>query len=339
MTRRAVSAATGALTLIMIGALLAPPARAQELGERAKNTCLFPIRKLATGRGNACIAHSSCEYGQLCVEGFCQDDLDAQKTLEDQRDDFAKREPPPPLGPEAVMSTREECDADRRCRIERLERRNQARRYSEMLKEEEQALMMQEALEEKKLDAQPRLRKPFAAEFYASYGPGLNVSYTLAGRLRLEGQFTASSNYIYDSTTVDGVTTYLEGSLNIRTLGVGVTYLLKTGWWTPYVTAAGWLGRGSANQYSYNDDGDFGFGSGSSSDTTAVMHVVEGRVGFDAQLLLGARARLGLVLRQPIYTQVKYGPGNYDTSGRDLIHSWMKENRRIWPEFSIGWAF
>lgn len=339
MTRRAVSVAASVLTLTMIGALFAAPAHAQELGERAKNTCLFPIRKLATGRGNACIAHSSCEYGELCVEGFCQDDPDAKKKLEDEIDDFAEREPPPPLGPEAVMSTRQECDADRRCRIERLKRRNQARRYSEMLEEEKRALGMQSAFEKKKLDAQPRLRKPFAAEFYASYGPGLNVSYTLAGRWRFEGQFTSSYNYIYDSVTVNGVTTYLEGSLDVRTFGVGMTYLLRTGWWTPYVTAAGWLGRGSMYQYSYDDDGGFGFGGESSSDTTTVMHVVEGRAGFDAQLLLGARARFGLVLRQPIYTQVKYGPGNYDTSGRDLIQSWMKENRRIWPEFSIGWAF
>ena len=314
------------------------PATAQSLGERAVNVCLFPLL-WPVQRSEACMYDSDCDQGQMCRIGMCRSDPNASASSPQEPaepDPFRALEPP---GEVDDRSAAEACGGDRRCRIERLKRRNRARRYTGMLREEQIARQTQERLEERERAKKHRLVKPLAADLYLTFlGGGLGLSYTHQARWRFESTLTFMfDRYISEDVTVGAQTQYFEGSLRLRNFGFQAAYLLRDGWWSPYVGLGALYSRGSYEAYFF-DDG-FGFGGSDGAQTTVIMHVVQGSAGFDAQVGFGARARLGLLLRQPIYTQARYSRGNYDETTRALLEGWFQSNQRIGLEFSLGWAF
>lgn len=318
-------------------------ARPQTTGETIQNVLAYPIA-LMFRPATACVKRDQCAAAQRCEIGVCKTDPEALRQLQEkkEREEAAKRERQSDL-PVATPRGWEngtavsDCGADRRCRIDRLKRRNEARRYQAMIIEEEQARQTQERFAQKKREENIRLNKPITAEFYVTrMGPGISVGYTLASQFHLDASITRRDSYIYDSVTVDGSTVYIEGNYNSVNVAAQATYYLRTGVFAPYLAGGVFYGRGGLSPYYYDD---FGFGDSSGSDSTVILHVVQGSLGLDAQSKLGARARLGFQLRQPIYTQARYSPGNYDTSTKSLVENWFKENQRFGVEFSLGWAF
>ena len=336
--------------VLFLGVLLPSPLFAQEHkedtgGEVLQNVLIYPLR-LMFKPATACIKSTQCAAAQNCEVGICKTDPVAMRRLQEKnerereaRERMASNPNLSPARPGAWENSTavSDCGADRRCRIDRLKRRNQARRYQSMLLEEDQARRTQERLATKKAEENIRLNKPLTAEFYVTrMGPGVAVGYTLASRFHLDASITRRDSYIYDSVTVDGSQVYIEGSYNSVNIAAQATYYLRTGMFAPYFSGGVFYGRGGLSPYYYDD---FGFGDSSGSDSTVILHVVQGSLGLDAQSRLGARARLGFMLRQPIYTQARYSPGNYDTSTKSLVEGWFKENQRFGVEFSLGWAF
>ena len=332
-----------AMLLIASMSLLAFPSRAEaEQGffEKVSNTCLFPFRKgFAQGPKRACITDTQCGTAQRCDGGYCQM-IPPEESAEGDGFEYTPTSQRQPGEDEvaSTLTTEEECDADRRCRIDRLRRKNNARRYQTLLEEEDRALRLQKDVTRRQVEVKPRSARPFALDFYASFGLGVAASYLLRERLRVEALATFIPYAYVDggSQTVDGVTTYSDGDLSGWNVGGAVTYLFRTKVWSPYVSGAVLFHRGSYYSYSYSFDG---FGGDTSSDVQSVIHLLEGRFGFDVQFKRGFRTRLGVLYRYPIYTLAKFGPGDYDTTRTEALDSWIKGPRRIAPEFSIGWAF
>lgn len=328
------------MLLVCVATLTPGAAAAQTAGEKAINTCLFPFRKaFSSGPRRACISQNQCGDDQSCVSGFCKLKADVVYKTSEQREAERKSESSKPSNVVASpnQTTEQECSADRRCRIDRLRRRNQARRYQTMLEEEQRAMEFQNSVNQRRLDAKPRTSKPLAAEFYVSFGFGLAGSYMVSDHLRLEGTFTRIDAYVDAEVTTGGQRTYSSGYIDGWNVGGSATYLMRTKWWTPYLSVA--MIAHSGNFSSYGSFGEFDFDFGSGSDTQSILHLVEGRFGFDAQFKRGLRARLGVLYRYPIYSLAKFGPGNYDDASTDVLEAWIKSSRRIAPEFSIGWAF
>lgn len=336
--------------VLLLGWLLPSHGFAQERkqetgGEIFRNAVIYPFM-LMFKPATACVKTTQCAAGQTCETAVCQTDPVAMRRLQEKnererqaRNDNLANPNLQPARPGAWENSTavSDCGADRRCRIDRLKRRNEARRYQSMLVEEDQARRTQERIATKKAEENIRLNKPLTAEFYVTrMGPGVSVGYTLASKFHLDASVTRRDSYIYDSVTVDGSQVYIEGSYNSVNIAAQATYYLRTGVFAPYFAGGVFYGRGGLSPYYYDD---FGFGDSSSSDSTVILHVVQGSLGLDAQTKLGARARLGFMLRQPIYTQARYSPGNYDTSTKSLVESWFKENQRFGVEFSMGWAF
>lgn len=323
--------------------LLPAHAAAQSAGQRAANTCFYPARAIFQS-SLACTKDRQCGHGRMCRKGVCVinptapplPEPEVDRVFEDDPARGAEQRVAQP-DPRQDVTTVEECGADRRCRIDRLRRKNEARRYVQMIEEDERARRVQERYAQERREEQPRLVKPLAAEFYVSFlGPGLGASYTFNGRWRLDATLSFYDQYIYDEVTVEGQTLYVEGNLNTRTFAAAGTYLFRTGWWSPYMTLGAMYSRGGMTPYYYSEDF---FDVSDGSDSTVIMHLLHGSVGFDTQLKLGLRGRLGLALRQAIYTQARYGPGNYDDSTRQMVEGWFRQNQRVGVEFSIGWAF
>ena len=206
-----------------------------------------------------------------------------------------------------------------------------------MVREEQELMRFQEDVARQRVESVPRTAKPLAAEFYVSFGLGLAGMYTLHERLRLEGTFTYIDAYVDAETVSMGQTIYSSGYIRGWNGGAAVTYLMREKWWTPYLSLGMILHRGSYS--SWGNFGDFFEDVNGNSDTQSVLHLAEGRFGFDVQLKIGARARLGVLYRLPIYAQAKLGPGSYDEGSRKVLQEWINTSRRIAPEFSIGWAF
>ncbi len=324
--------------LIFCGLFVPATASAQTPGEQALNTCLFPFRKMfAFGPKRACISATQCGNDQQCVRGYCK--MKPGFSYDSDRKSTSSRKAPSEQESVAPsnLTTEEECNVDRRCRIDRLRRKNQARRYQTMLAEEQRAIEYQDTVEQRKLDAKPRTAKPLAAEFYVSFGFGLAGSYMINDHVRLEGTLTYIDAWVDAETTSMGQTTFSNGYISGWNPGGSITYLMRTSWWTPYLALGVVVHSGTYSSFGGFDGFDFDFGA--DTDTQSILHLAEGRFGFDAQLKFGARARLGILYRYPVYALAKFSPGNYDTASTDVLEAWIKSRRRIAPEFSIGWSF
>lgn len=338
------------LAVLLVSGVWTSEAHAQEVeeptfGQKLRNGVTYPFRKMF-GSGGACVTARQCPFDeQVCSpEGYCMLPPGAENR---QGEGNASAEAstqgtsPPARSSQdnswQNQTTQEECDRDRRCRIDRLRRRNEARRYQSMVREEQELMAFQENVARERAESIPRTAKPLAAEFYVSFGFGLAAMYTVSDHLRLEGTLTYIDAYVDAETVSMGQTIYSSGYIDGWNGGAALTYLMRTRWWTPYLSLAMILHRGSYS--SWGNFGDFFEDFGGNSDTQSVLHLAEGRFGFDVQLKAGARARLGILYRLPIYAQAKLGPGSYDESSRKVLQEWINGSRRIAPELSIGWAF
>ncbi len=339
----------GASVALLLVVLTPVGAYAQELslGEKVGNAIAYPFRRVISPSKNACITDKQCVYDNTsCQGGFCVIDPNKQIATSSSSsqqtsggDVQMSSTTEPGMQGDALqnVTTEEECDMDRRCRINRLKRRNQARRYQTMLEEEQRVMDYQSSVKQKRKDAKPRTAKPLSTEFYVSFGFGFAAAYSLSDHLRLEGTLTYLDSYVDAETVVDGQTVYSSGYVDGWNAGGAVTYLMRSSWWTPYVSGAMILHRGNYSSWGGYDG--FGFDFEGSSGVQSIMHLAEARFGFDVQLNFGARARLGVLYRYPIYTQAKTGVASYDDGSREILNEWIKGERRIAPEFSIGWAF
>lgn len=306
---------------------------AQSVGDSFRNVCLFPVRGFSASK-DACVFDSGCSAEQRCRSGYCQlkpgvyrEQVLGEKSAEEQPD-LTKF---PELAAPATPVADEECQQDRRCRINRLRRQNNARRYVATVSAEERALQYQRKHQERLVSDIYRRVSPINVELFGSFlGAGLTGGYTVNGWLRLEGGFQYFYEYIdaeipefggaYFSTDLDAFFYHLQG-----------TYLFRESWWSPYLSAGFIYGSGD---FGYGFDG---FGGGSSLNMT--MHLLSASAGLDLQTSFGLRGRLGAVTRQPIYTRVATSPGVYDDLYKSGVEAYFKNEQRISFELSAGWAF
>lgn len=331
--RRALCALTASL-LCTLGAVSA--AQAQSVFERVQNVCYFPLRGLSSN-ARACVSDAGCKRDQRCRLGFCQLRPGVYRAEEagvtPQDPDPQHGEKFPELVAPPVPVAEQECQQDRRCRLNRLKRQNNARRYVSTLRAEETAFQFQSTHEQEIANAIVRQASPIHADLtYSFLGIGLGAGYTVGGRLRLEGGFQYLSTYI-DTTIEELNGTYFSSDMEAYFYSFGATYLLRESWWTPYISGGFTYGSGGFG-YGYYDD----FGGGSSN-LSLTMHILSASAGMDFQTSFGMRGRLGVVTRLPIYTRVASAPGVYDETYKAGVNAYFASDQRIGPEISIGWAF
>lgn len=234
-----------------------------------------------------------------------------------------------------VESAEDECGTDRRCRLDRLARKNAARRHAKTIREEEQVRDILAEEEEERLKERPRLKDPLSADLRISRlgASGAHIGYVFFGRLQPEFEFIWSSLYAYTPSGEDGAAG-LDGYHDGWFFRFGATYFLLESWFSPYLSAGFQLGTGQFQSYSY--DLDFDFVGSSNLDTK--FHAAEVGGGMDLQFAFGMHTRLGLAYRPLIYNQARYGPGSYDPTTRQGLARWYKQAAGVDIIWLIGWA-
>lgn len=229
----------------------------------------------------------------------------------------------------------EACSRDRRCRINRMRRQNNARRYVKQTDQEAYALRAQRSYQDKIISDVNRLVSPYSADLMfngAGIGVGLLVGYMFNAAWRLELGWLSVSDYAYffDSTT--GAS--LDGQVDLNTFSLNMTYLFRESWWSPYAGAGLDYGTGGYGSGFFD-----GFGGGGSSDLSVTIHGLRASAGLDFQFGFGVRSRLGVVYRTSVYTRAATSPGVYDDFTKLGLEGWYSESMSLIPEYSIGWAF
>ncbi len=270
-----------------------------------------PATAAAQSGGRTCQYDLECDVGEACNErGRCV-----------ARGDVGDGE-----------GAADECGSDRRCRIDRLKRKNNARRHAELIEEERQVRRMIEEAEEERLSNFPRLDKPLSGGLRVSRlgALGVHLGYVIAGHIQPEFEFAYSDLSVL--VTAEGNAAALDGFHEGWWFKGGASYFLLESWFSPYL-AAGFV-FGTGRYYSY----DFGFFDSAGSDLGTRFHAGEIGGGIDMQFEFGLHTRLGLAYRPLIYNQARIGPGQYDPSTRQGLANWFQEAAAIDVIWLIGWA-
>ena len=321
------------LTLMMI---MPSPVFGQSRSQRLRNICLFPVR-LFTPSVTSCVFTTSCPYGYLCRGGMCIQQPQEISQRNDQPNAKKESFPDPDKSGQAITAppkptTNEECSRDRRCRINRLRRNNNARRYVDMTQQEAYVMQYQRRYKETVISDIYRLVDPITAEFILqmnnpALGAGLIAGYTFSGKFRLEVGWSYADDYVYLDNFEEDL--FLDGNIDMSSFSLVGTYMFKTSWWSPYLSAG-----------LIYATGEFGsFDNFSSSGLSVLFHALHAAAGVDFQSSFGLRGRLGLVYRYPVYVRAAFGPGQYDETTREGLRAWYSQDMSILPEFSFGWAF
>ncbi len=328
------------LTTLLALALSAPAmqAQAQQRSTTMQNTCWWPIRALSPG-ATACISAKGCAYGTYCFKGRCipspeRAQSQADAPVEEGGAGEHEAWSPPPFDPNAQFVTSDEaCDVDRRCRINRLRRQNNARRYMTQTRGERAIERAQARAEVKRQEAIRRLIDPAILEL--TFSPqvidgegriGLITGYTLLeGRLRPELRVGSLEDYADGFDERTGA--YFSQHVSLWDVSLGVAYLFRQTWWSYY--AGAYINTLFGDSY-----GDFGGG-----ELQINIHALSASLGLDLQLGFGLRARVGVVARYPLYVRAAYAPGVYDEAARSGLRAWFNGDQRFDMELGLGWAF
>ena len=275
-------------------------------------------------QGPQCDYHVDCPAEHVCWRGSCVQTNEALNLFE---------------------SANDTCGADRRCRIERLKRKNRARRHVQKLEEERYAETIIEREQADKLESMPRRHKPLAFDLRASRMgvAGLVGGYTLLGKLRPELHFVhwgADVSVDYNDENYSGFqpTTFLIP---------GVYYFFLDSEFTPYGSASFLYGWGTFDRYNsgISRSPPGGGGGGGTvplepQELDTEYHAIELGAGVDYQAEdLGAHLRLGFTYRPLIYNQARTGPGQYSEPTRKALENWFQQMARIDFVVLAGWAF
>lgn len=272
---------------------------------------MVPVTVAAQSGGRTCQYDLECGVGQACnEEGRCA-----------MRGDVGEDE-----------GADDECGTDRRCRIDRLKRKNDARRHADNIEEERQVRRMIEEAEDERLENFPRLDKPLSGDLRVSRlgALGVHLGYIFAGHIQPEFEFAYSSLSVF--APAEGSSSGLDGFHDGWWFKLGAAYFLLESWFSPYI--AGGFVLGTGRYYSY----DFGFFDSSGADLGTRYHAGEIGGGIDMQFKFGLHTRLGIAYRPLIYNQARIGPGQYDPSTRQGLASWFNDAVAIDVVWLLGWA-
>jgi len=268
--------------------------------------------------GPECSYHVDCPTDYVCWQGSCvqtSEALDIMSSADDQ------------------------CGADRRCRIERLKRKNSARRQARRLEEERYVDNLVDRQNEQRLEEMPRRDKPLGVDLRASRMgvAGLVGGYTLPGRLRPELHVV----YWGADVRVTRENVRYRGFQPTTFLIPGFYYFFLDSPFSPYASAAFVYGWGNYNGRSTVSSDDGRRSSESTSDELDTeYHAIELGGGIDYQIKgLGAHLRLGLTYRSLIYNQARLAPGQYHDPTQAALEQWFQKMAQIDVIFLAGWAF
>lgn len=255
-----------------------------------------------------CQYNVDCDEGQTCLRGECT-------AIEDVLD---------------YASADEACGADRRCRIERLKRRNRARRHAAKLEEEKYVEDLLERRRKQFVEQRPRLDNPWTVDYRISRlgAVGLVGGWGVDEHFRFEGQVVHWNASV--SVQEDGAS--LDGSQPVTFIIPGVFYYFFDDPLSPFVGGSFLYARGKMNTF------DFETPSGGRSLGTE-YHALSFQTGGDLQVSGGAHVRFGFAYRPLIYNQARYRPGEYDEQARKLLEQWFREMVRIDVVVQAGWSF
>jgi hypothetical protein len=314
-------------------------------------SCFAP--SVPEGTSELCESSSECPNYYQCVRGEClitTADAQARDAEIASQEEMLSRGSGPtgaalPRSPKQAkaeadraaaqsLTSEEECDADRRCRIERLKRRNAAERRYKGLAVDHKIKEMQESWEQERLEAVNRLADPlnvdFLIQYYAPYGA--SVGYTFDGVFRLSAQVANMDLYASYYNTIDGVPVSFDGSIDMWIVGVEGTYLFNDGALSPYATGGFYMGSGSLDSYSYDDFG------GGSSQADVKLHLLGAAAGVDLQFGFGFRFKFGGTVRYPIYAGATTNGANNEPM-RAGLKAWFNDEAWLGFEGAFGWAF
>jgi hypothetical protein len=272
------------------------------------------VPQLATASGERCEYDLQCFDGDVCFEGECT----PEESLPTYR------------------GADSECGRDRRCRIDRLKRRNEARRRLKILREEEMVRRELQRLRKEELESRPREKNPWNLgwRFSLPTPAGFTAGYTFAHPFRVELTYH-NVNETYFSFD-DATSTEFNGDVDTNFIDAGITYTVFTSGVTPYLKAGAMYGFGSYQSFT-----NF-FGGGGSTDTVFHALNLEGGLDFFWDLTEsagGLHARVGAAFRPLIYHQARIEPGVYDEGVRNGLQSWWDETMFVDLQFIIGWGF
>lgn len=267
----------------------------------------------ALAAGERCEYDLQCGQGETCWDAVCTPDDEIP----------------------VYVGADEQCGRDRRCRIERLKRRNQARRQLDVLREEEIVRQELERLRARELDERPREKHPWNVgwNFTIQSPAGFTGGYTFAHPFRVEAAFL-NIDQSYFSSGADGGS--INGDVDASFFDLGIVLNVLSGTTSPYLKAGAMFGTGSFASFD-------GFFSGGGS-TDIVFHALEFEGGFDFAFDFGDTAgglhlRLGAAFRPLIFNQARISPGVYDATTRDGMANWWDETMFVDLNFIIGWVF
>ncbi|MFB6372013.1 MAG: hypothetical protein ABEN55_02590 [Bradymonadaceae bacterium] len=271
-----------------------------------------------SGSEPGCSYHVDCPSDHVCWRGSCVRTSRAMEIM-------------------SSASANDQCGADRRCRIERLKRKNRARRQARKLQEERYVENLVDKKQKKQLQEKPRHHKPLGVNLRASRlgVVGLVAGYTLLGRLRPELHFVHWPADVY----VQHNDRDFSGFQPTTFLIPGLYYFFLDTPFSPYASASFLYGWGNYQNDSFGVGPREGGPSGPGQLDTE-YHALELGAGLDYQIKkLGAHFRLGLTYRPLIYNQARIAPGRYHKPTRGALEKWFKQMVQVDVIFLAGWAF
>ncbi|MCG8416685.1 MAG: hypothetical protein MJE77_01925 [Proteobacteria bacterium] len=229
------------------------------------------------------------------------------------------------------------CGRDRRCRIDRLKRRNQARRRLAILAEEKALERQLAATERQRMEATPRRRSPIGIDILVSQWAGLGYAggYTFFGRLRAEIARLSADDFIFGHD--EATDRFINGQQYVDYWSGTILYFFGNTWFSPYLSTG--FTYGSGQFYEFFDGTDT-----IPIDAEVQYHAVQIGGGIDVQrffryLRSGFHARIGIVYRHLLYNQARLEPGVYDQAIEQSLRSWFSGDPNLDLILLFGWSF
>jgi len=255
------------------------------------------------------------------------------------------------------LSAQRACGQDRRCRLERLKRRSQARSATRLQLTDRRARESMALINGRKTSELPRVRRPWGVDIFAA----TELITGLTGRYSFNENWQLGLNVgggdISDSVKQLERTITLELPEPAVSAQVEALYLPRAGSSSPFIALGArylqGLGRITDNQAPLSGGGGLiGLvtdvvnnvtGQASTQQVSesgeVEMHLLSAKVGYDYQALgNGFHARIGLSYHYPLFAGHRDSSSGQNLTTRASALEWAKRDLTWDLELSIGWS-
>ena len=262
-------------------------------------------------------------------------------------------DPDPRSVPKAsALSAQKQCGADRRCRLARLKKLNQARRLSRQKGIDFQALTYIKNTDARHQSSIPRQSRVWGIDLSSFYlGYGFTGRYSLSPRWQV--------NLSYNWVPIESEVMLISRAINVQSLDplpffdASLLYFNRLKMLSTYMGLSLRYGKGEMYVSDTNAVasgglidgllGSIGGGNGgeyASEQGEGEFHMIGLSGGLDYQSATGFHARLGLTYHFPLFVSHRQSDtGQNFSMTKGSLNTWASTVLSFGYDFSLGWTF